>query len=181
MSIPSASRTPYPLRFTCGVFNTSLIQVLLTSDFATFSTSWYDYPIIINAKFTLADFPTAPILYTSTPIISGTFYAYSSVSSTSSLRNFYISESTTTISISQHQVPIISHVTFNTKSFYYRTATINNQEMFYLLLKPTSTTPVTKIIFYIPREFDYPAVNNHDNCQMIGRSTLMISSCVQTR
>lgn len=151
LSIPTASRTPYPLRFSCGVFNSTLIQVLVTSDFATFSSAWYDYSIVINAKFTIADYPTVPVLYTSQPITSGTFYAYSSVSAVSSLRNFYISECSTTIQISQHQVPIISYITFNTKSFYYRTATISSPEIFYLLLKPTSATLVSKIVFYIPR------------------------------
>lgn len=91
LSIPAASRTPYPLRFSCGVFNSTLLQVLVTDDFATFSTAWYDYSIIINAKFTIADYPATPELYISQPITSGTFYAYSSVSAVSSLRNFYIS------------------------------------------------------------------------------------------
>jgi hypothetical protein len=181
MSNDLVSRTPYPLRFSCGVFNSTLIQVFVTDDFATFNTLWYDYPIVINAKFTIADYPTPPILYTSNPITSGLFNAYASVSATSSLRNFYISQTSTTIQISQYQMPIISHVTFNTKSFYYRTATISSPEIFYLLLKPTSVTLVTQIVFYIPREFDYPGVSNHDNCQIIGRSTLMINSCVQTR
>lgn len=151
LSIPLASRTPYPLRFSCGVFNSTLIQVLVTSDFSTFSTAWYDYSIVINAKFTIADYPTVPDLYVSQPVTSGVFYAYSSVSAVSSLRNFYLSQTSTTIQISQHQVPIISYVTFNTKSFYYRTATISSPEIFYLLLKPTSAALVAKIVFYIPQ------------------------------
>ena len=50
-----------------------------------------------------------------------------------------------------------------------------------MLLKPTTTTPVNHIVFYIPREFSYPGVSVHDNCQLIGRTVSMIPSCVQTR
>jgi hypothetical protein len=181
LSVPNAERQPYPMRFSCGVWNETMIRVLVTSDFDTFVTSWHDYNILVNVKFTLIDFPTPPILYQSTPITSGTFNAYGSKSASTSSSNFYISQCSSTIPISQHQVPIISHVTFNTKSFYERGATVSTPEIFYLLLKPTSSELVHRIVFSIPREFSYPGVSNHDNCKMIGRSELGLASCQQTR
>lgn len=79
-------------------------------------------------------------------------------------------------------VPIISDITFNRKSFADRTARVSNKEVFYLLLKPTlSGSTISKMVFEIPNEFDYPGIFEHDNCFMIGRSKVDQDSCKQSR
>ena len=93
----------------------------------TYNPVWDDYTLKVHVKFTLGDFPVDPILYTSTPVTSGTFHAYGSVNTTSDDPKYYLSECSTTIQISQHQVPIISDITFNQKSFAYRTARVGNK------------------------------------------------------
>ena len=107
------------------------------------------------------------------PITSGSFYVYGSVNTSSVDPKYYLSETSTTIQISQHQVPIISDITFNQDSFAHRVARVNNKEVFYLLLKPTQATAgqtIGELVFETPVEFDYPGIFSHDNCFMIGRS-----------
>jgi len=60
-------------------------------------------------------------------------------------------------------------------------AKVNAKEIFYLLLKPTVTDPVTEIVFSIPQEFDYPGVFDHDNCYLLGRTKTLEGDCVQSR
>lgn len=118
-SITSTLNFNYPLRFTCIVDpNTpQYLRLTLDSDMSTFNSIWGQLSISVHAKFTLADFPTAPTLYVSLPVTSGSFYAYSSVNATSSSSLYYMSQCSVTISISQNQVPIISTINFNTQSF----------------------------------------------------------------
>lgn len=137
----------------------------------------------VHAKFKLADFPVEPELYVTGQTTSGTFHAYGSVNSTSVDPKYYLSESFNTIQISQHQVPIISDITFNEESFAYRVAKVNSKEVFYMLLKPTvgADVVISKMIFQIPVEFDYPGVFDHDNCFMLGRSREDQTICEQSR
>lgn len=146
-----------------------------------FNTAWGYLTIRVHAKFTLADFSTPPNLYVSNPITSGTFNAYSSVNATSSSSLYYMSQVSLTIPISQHQVPIISVINFNTKSFYYRQAQVNNKQVFYLLFKPLTNVNIGSIVYTIPSEFNYPGVFSFDNCLMIGRTTIPQTSCLLSR
>lgn len=84
------------------------------------------------------------------PVTSGTFNAYGSVNVSSVDPKYYLSECSNTIQISQHQVPIISDITFNQQSFAYRVARVSNKEVFYMLLKPTVAIPITQMNFIIP-------------------------------
>ncbi len=61
------------------------------------------------------------------PITSRTFHAYGSVNVSSVDPKYYLSCCSTTIQISQHQVPIISDITFNQQSFAHRVARVNNK------------------------------------------------------
>ncbi len=61
------------------------------------------------------------------PVTSGTFNAYGSVNKTSYDSKYYLSECFNTIQISQHQVPIISDITFDQQSFAYRVARVGNK------------------------------------------------------
>ena len=118
------------------------------------------------------------------PITSGSFYVYGSVNTSSVDPKYYLSETSTTIQISQHQVPIISDITFNQDSFAHRVARVNNKEVFYLLLKPTPATAgqtIGELVFETPVEFDYPGIFEHDNCFMIGRSKEPQTVCKQSR
>ena len=115
-----------------------------------YNALWDDYTIKVHAKFTIEDFPSDPTLYVTMPITSGTFHAYGSVNSSSVDQKYYLSECTQTIQISQHQVPIISDITFNDESFAYRVARVNNKEVFYLLLKPTVSDEIAEMVFSIP-------------------------------
>ena len=110
-----------------------------------YNAVWDDYTLKVHAKFTLENFPIAPTLYTTMPVTSGNFHVYGSVSTTSAEPKYYLSETSNTIQISQHQVPIISDVTFNQDSFAHRVARVNNKEVFYLLLKPTPATALQTI------------------------------------
>jgi len=78
-----------------------------------------------------------PQLYVTLPVNSNNFFAYGSVNTTSPISKYYLSQTSQLVSISQHQVPIISQITFNQKSFAYRVARVKNKEVFYLLLRPT--------------------------------------------
>jgi hypothetical protein len=113
-----------------------------------------------------------PILYSTLANNSGLFYAWGSVNTASPISKYYLSQTSQLVSISQHQVPIISEITFNQKSFAYRVARVNNKEVFYLLLRPTigNTQTISEMVFKIPDEFDYPGVFSHDNCFMLGRT-----------
>ena len=118
------------------------------------------------------------------PVTSGSFYVYGSVNTSSVDPKYYLSETSTTIQISQHQVPIISDITFNQDSFAHRVARVNNKEVFYLLLKPTPATAgqtIGELVFETPVEFDYPGIFSHDNCFMIGRSKEPQNTCKQSR
>ena len=137
--------------------------------------------IELHAKFTLADFPTPPVLYTTTPVTSTSFKVYSSVNATSPSSLYYMSQAELTVSISQHQVPIISVINFNTQSFANRLARVNNKEVFYLLFKPLQNVVIGSIVFTIPSEFNYPGVFSLDNCKMIGRTTVQQTSCSLSR
>jgi len=118
-SITNTLNFNYPLRFTCAVDpNTpQYLRLTLDSDMSTYNTGWASMSIAVHAKFTLTGFLTAPTLYVTQPVTSGAFYAYSSVNATSSSSLYYMSQCSTTISISQNQVPIISVINFNTQSF----------------------------------------------------------------
>jgi hypothetical protein len=83
----------------------------------TFSNSWGLLNIRLHAKFTLADFSPSPTLYVTAALTSNSFYAYSSVNAADSSSIYYMSQSSATVSISQNQVPVISVINFNTKSF----------------------------------------------------------------
>jgi hypothetical protein len=118
------------------------------------------------------------------PVTSGEFYVYGSVNDNSVDPKYYLSETSNTIQISQHQVPIISDITFNQKSFAHRVARVNNKEVFYLLLKPTESSAqqtIGEMVFEIPVEFDYPGLYSHDNCFMIGRTKEDQNTCSQSR
>ncbi|MFM7850541.1 MAG: hypothetical protein ACKO96_01175, partial [Flammeovirgaceae bacterium] len=117
----------------------------------------------------------------STPITSGNFWAYSSVNATSSSSLYYMSQVSLTIPISQHQVPIISVINFNTKSFFYRQAQVNNKQVFYLLFKPIPNVDIGSIVYTIPSDFNYPGVFSFDNCLMVGRTTIPQTSCLLNR
>jgi|JI6StandDraft_1071083.scaffolds.fasta_scaffold14013_4 hypothetical protein len=170
LTVPTTSRVPYPYRLRCGAISTTVLQVLIPSDFPTFDPSYQELVITVNAKFMIKDFPLGTdILYVSPPMTSGLFHAYGSASAFDSTWNYYISECFTPITISQHKVPTIGQSTFNTKSFSDRRGRTNDKVIYYMLLKPTTTVPVKKMRFYLPREFGYPPVGSHDNCKMITR------------
>ena len=118
-SITTTQTFAYPLRFTCAVDPATPLYLRLTldSDMPTFSSSWGLLNIRLHARFTLANFAPSPTLYVTQPLTSGSFFAYSSVSATSSSSIYYMSQSSATVSISQNQVPVISVINFNTKSF----------------------------------------------------------------
>lgn len=120
-SLTGTISTTYPLRFTCRVFTEDATKPVLQiipelsdlPDSGNFNT-WDDLIVRVHAKFTIAAFSAGqPVLYTSTPVTSGTFFAYGSVNTTSVDPKYFLSECSNTIQISQHQVPIISDITFN--------------------------------------------------------------------
>lgn len=151
-SITTTTNFNYPLRFTCIVdpLTPLFLRLTLDSDMKVFNSAWGLLTIRVHAKFTLADFTTTPTLYVTPASTSGLFYAYSSVNESSSSSLFYQSQTSLTISISENQVPVISVVNFNTQSFYYRQAQVNNKQVFYLLFKPKTTTVIGSIVYTIP-------------------------------
>ena len=182
-SITGTANFNYPLRFTCTVDPTDPTFIRLTrdSDMTTFSSSWGLMSIKLHAKFTLADFPTTPTLYTTTPVTSAPFTIYSSVNATSPSSLYYMSQCSVTVSISQNQVPVISVINFNTQSFANRLARVNNKEVFYLLFKPLNPVTIGSVVFTIPSQFNYPGVFSLDYCRMIGRTTIQQNSCQLSR
>jgi hypothetical protein len=182
-SLTTTKNFNYPLRFTCIVDpNTpQYLRLTLDSDMATYDSSWAYLSIRVHAKFTLADFPTAPTLYVTSPVTSGSFFAYSSVNATSSSSLYYMSQCSLTVSISQNQVPVISVINFNTQSFANRVARVNNKEIFYLLFKPLVNVNIGSVVFTIPSQFNYPGVFQFDNCLMIGRTTIPQGNCQLSR
>lgn len=80
--------------------------------------------------------------------------------------------------MSQHKVPIIGQATFNTKSFLDRRGHTNGSVIYYMMLKPITTTAVTKMRFYLPYELGYPPVLNHDNCKLITRQVMNLGTCI---
>jgi hypothetical protein len=182
-TITNTSNFNYPLRFTCTVDpNTpQYLRLTLDSDMSTYNPAWGAMTIILRAKFTLADFPSAPTLYGTQPVTSGYFFAYSSVNATSSSSLYYMSQCSVTISISQNQVPIISTINFNTQSFANRLANVNSKEVFYLLFKPLVNVAIGSIVFTIPPQFNYPGVYQFDNCLMIGRTVNSQPNCQLSR
>ena len=125
----TASDNAYPLRFTCVVdpSTPSFLRLTLDEDMLAYDNDWFNLTIRLHAKFTLADFPAAPTLYTSTAQTSTPFNVYTSVNESSSSDLYYMSQCSVTVSISQHQVPIISVINFNTESFANRLARVNNK------------------------------------------------------
>jgi hypothetical protein len=103
-SISGTINFNYPLRFTCIVdpITPQYLRLTLDSDMSIYNPAWALSNIIVHARFTLADFTTAPTLYVTSPVTSGSFYAYSSVSPTSSSSIYYMSQCSLTISISQN-------------------------------------------------------------------------------
>ena len=182
-SITTTANFNYPLRFTCIVDpNTPLyLRLTLDSDMPTYSAAWGLLNIRVHAKFTLADFPVAPILYVTAASTSGSFFVYSSTNASTSSSLYYMSQCSTAVSISPNQVPIISVVNFNTKSFANRQATVNSKEVFYLLFKPLVSATIGSIVFTIPSQFNYPGVFQFDNCLMIGRTTVPQPNCQLSR
>ncbi len=89
-------------------------------------------------------------MYLSTPATSSTFNAYGSFSSDKNLFNYYITETSTTIQISEHRIPIIGDINFNTESYMERLANINEQAHFDLLIDPQTTDPISNIEIIIP-------------------------------
>jgi len=182
-SLTATANFNYPLRFTCIVDPLAplFLRLTLDSDMKTYDPSWALLNIRVHAKFTLADFPTPPTLYVTTPVTSGSFFAYSSVNATSSSSIYYMSQCSLTIPISQNQVPIISVINFNTQSFADRVAKVNNKEVFYLLFKPLVNVNIGSVVFTIPSQFNYPGVFQFDNCLMIGRTTVGQPNCQLSR
>ena len=90
-----------------------------------------EYIITVNAKFFINDFePGDGILYVSTAVVSNTFNAYGSHSTMDHLYPYYITEAFTSINISEHRVPIVGDINFNTESFVERRANINEKTNF---------------------------------------------------
>lgn len=84
----------YPLRFLCSVFASNPQFLIITreySEMANYNPSWNTSTIFVHAQFTLNDFTTTPTLYVTTANNSGPFYAYGSVSTTSSSSMYYLS------------------------------------------------------------------------------------------
>jgi hypothetical protein len=183
-SITTTANFNYPLRFTCIVdpITPQYLRLTLDSDMATYTTAWALLSIRVHAKFTLDVFPAdTPTLYVTNPVTSGSFYAYSSMNTTSSNSIYYMSQCSLTISISQNQVPVISVINFNTQSFANRQAKVNNKEVFYMLFKPLVNVVIGSIVFTIPSQFNYPGVFQFDNCLQIGRTTIQQPSCQLSR
>lgn len=182
-SITNTQSFNYPLRFTCIVDpNTpNFLRLTLDTDMSTYSTTWATMSIRLHAKFTLIDFPTPPILYSTPAVTSGAFYVYSSMNATSSSELYYMSQCSVTVTISQNQVPIISVINFNTQSFANRLARVNNKQVFYLLFKPLVGVTMGSVVFTIPSEFNYPGVFSLDKCLMIGRTTEAQPNCKLSR
>jgi hypothetical protein len=182
-SITNSQNFNYPLRFICIVdpATPNFLRLTLDADMNAYSASWATMSIRLHAKFTLIDFPTSPILYSTSPVTSGAFYVYSSMNATSSSELYYMSQCSVTVSISQNQVPIISVINFNTQSFANRLARVNNKQVFYLLFKPLVGVTMGSVVFTIPSEFNYPGVFSLDKCLMIGRTTETQSNCKLSR
>ena len=182
-SISTTSSFNYPLRFECKVDpdTPSYLRITRDEDTDVFTTGWGALDIKVHAKFTLADFSTPPTLYVTTPVTSGNFEAYSSVNDSSSSDLYYMSQTAVNLQISQNQVPVISVINFNQKSFASREARVNNKVVFYLLFKPLANVNIGKIVFTIPTEFNYPGVFEFDNCLMIGRTQTPQTNCKQDR
>ena len=182
-SITGTSNFNNPLRFTCIVDPSDSRYLRLTrdTDMTTFDSNWGEMSIQVHAKFTLADFPSTPTLYVTAAITSAAFNVYSSVNATSPINLYYMSQASVTVPISQHQVPIISVINFNTQSFANRLARVNNKEVFYLLFKPLNAVTIGSVVFTIPSQFNYPGVFSLDDCRMIGRTTLQQTSCSLSR
>ena len=92
-----------------------------------------------------------------------------------------MSKTSVNLQISQNQVPVISKINFNLRSFANREARVNNKVVFYLLFKPIADVNISKIVFTIPTEFNYPGVFEFDNCLMIGRIETPQTNCKQGR
>lgn len=116
------------------------MQIIIPSTIPIYNIASQTYTLVVNAKFTILDFPVGQgILYQSNPISSiGNFSVYGSFSNTSFSSCYFISYATTNITISEHRVPVIGHSTFNTKGFEYRKATVNQPCVFYMLIDPTT-------------------------------------------
>ena len=84
------------------------------------------------------------------PVISGTFNAYGSHSVTNHTYPWYITEAETTITISEHRVPIIGNAHFNTESYTERLANINEQTNFELLIDPITEETITRMEVILP-------------------------------
>ena len=117
----------------------------------------------------------------SPPVLSNTFNAYGSYSTDNHLYPFYITEASTTITISEHRVPIVGDINFNTESFIERRANINEKTNFELLIDPKTTEPIKRIEMIIPEEFGYPPVGVHDSCQLITTLTTDLPNCYEIR
>lgn len=82
--------------------------------------------VTLWAKFWIQDFDIGDgILYVSPPIVSNTFNAYGSYSVSDHSYPFYITEVEQTITISEHRVPIVGEIAFNTESYEERLAHVN--------------------------------------------------------
>ena len=128
-SITGTSNFNYPLRFTCTVDpnDATFLRLTRDSDMTTYNPTWGQMSIQLHAKFTLADFPTPPFLYSTAAVNSAPFTVYSSANATSPSSLYYMSQCSVTVSISQNQVPVISMINFNTQSFANRLARVNNK------------------------------------------------------
>ena len=114
-TLGSNTNNPYPTRLNCQYQNYTTIAITIPEG-VVYQSGVTDYFLItVNCKFKIIDFKTAQkILYISTPITSGFFNAYGSFSNTSSDYHYYITQTSTTISISQLQIPPIGDIEFVT-------------------------------------------------------------------
>ena len=95
---------------------------------------------MVNCKFMINDFGTGQnILYVSGPVVSGSFYAYGSYSKDFDYSNYYITQASSTITISELQIPPIANIEFTSESYTERLANINENITLDLLLDPSTT------------------------------------------
>jgi hypothetical protein len=127
-TMEASTHDPYPTRLTCSHINDTTLQILIPEgveeNYVVNITE--EYVISVHAKFFIEDFGAGDgILYASPAIMTDTFNAYGSYSVSDHGFEFYITEASTPIEISEHRVPIVGDIQFNTESFEERVPNVN--------------------------------------------------------
>lgn len=110
-SLLSNDNDPYPTRLVCSTINDTSLAIIIPEGVSYVAGVTDNWVLRVHCKFQLVDFTAAEkILYVSGPVTSGTFNAYGSYSSAVNDYHFYITQASTTIAISERQVPQIGRI-----------------------------------------------------------------------